>query len=52
MSEVFPFVISADAGIQVVAIPPYRSLDAGVRGHDGTSLRLKARVFNQARRRH
>ena len=37
---------------QVVEIPAYRSLDAGVRGHDGTSLRLKARVFNQARRRH
>ena len=32
ISEVFPFVIAADAGIQVLTLPPHRSLDACMLG--------------------
>ena len=34
------FAIPAKAGIRVLGFPPRRSLDARLRGHDGTSLRL------------
>ena len=43
ISEVFPFVIAADAGIQVLTLPPHRSLDACMLGMTAL-LRLKARV--------
>ncbi len=32
ISEVFPFVIAADAGIQVLTLPPHRSLDSCMLG--------------------
>jgi hypothetical protein len=43
-------VIPAKARIQVRGFSLLRSLDARVRGHDGTSLRLKARDFNLPRK--
>jgi len=45
-------VIPAKAGIQVRGFAPHRSLDARLRGHDETSLRLKARDFNHPRKGH
>ena len=46
------FVIPAQAGIQSLVNKPKLNLDAGLRRHDKSSLRLKARDFNHPRNEH